>query len=705
MKQPFLFAALLALGLPGLAQAATLNVPAQYPTIQAAINASANGDTVLVTAGTYTGVGNRDIDFNGKSLTVTSQAGPSSTIIDCGGYKTTDGSGNHRGFYFHSGEKSATIIGFTVKNGYEASVSSIPDSGNGGGIYNASNGTLTNCTVSGNTAQNGGGIYKSGIGTTTLTNCTVLGNTAYDGGGIYKFNPSGFGSIGGTLTLTNCTVSENTATHGGGGIGIYDSGGTVNSGTTTLTNSIFYGDTGGEVVNGAGNASIRFSDIKDGYSGTGNINADPKFVSAADVHLQPGSPCLGMGTVNGAPATDLDGNTRPSPPSIGAYEGLPAAATTTTLMSSQNPSTVNQSVTFVASVAATGKTPTGTAQFNVDGTQTGAPIMLDSTGKAIYVAASLTAGTHKITVSYMPTQAFASSTSNALVQNVNAAPPVATTHVLWDNVNGAASIWNYSPADGSYTHQEYGPYAGYTAAAIADGGTDGKTRVLWNKSDSSVSLWSLDNTAGQFAHFEFGPYANWTGKAVSVAADNTTHVLWTNTNGSVSVWNYGAASGSFAHKEYGPFAGWTAKALADGPDGKSRLLWTRADGTLSLWSFDNTTGAYTHFEYGPFTGWTAGSISVGADNTTHVLWNNTNGAASVWNENLGSGGYTHQEYGPYAGWTANALSDGADGKLRVLWDNADGRLSLWSLDNATSVFGQFTYGGFSGWTATSVSGF
>jgi len=87
------------------------------------------------------------------------------------------------------------------------------------------------------------------------------------------------------------------------------------------------------------------------------------------------------------------------------------------------------------------------------------------------------------------------------------------THVLWDNVNGAASIWNYSPADGSYTHQEYGPYAGYTAAALADG-ADGKTRVLWDKTDGSASIWSLDNTAGQFAHFEFGPFTGYTATAL-----------------------------------------------------------------------------------------------------------------------------------------------------------------------------------------------
>ena len=65
--------------------------------------------------------------------------------------------------------------------------------------------TLTNCTVSGNSASyDGGGLYNYG-GTTTLTNCTVSGNSASgNGGGLYN-------DYGGTTTLTNCTVSGNSA--------------------------------------------------------------------------------------------------------------------------------------------------------------------------------------------------------------------------------------------------------------------------------------------------------------------------------------------------------------------------------------------------------------------------------------------------------------------------------------------------------------
>ena len=352
---PFL-AALLALGLPVLTHASvavgvprTFNVPsAACPTIQSGVDAAANGDTVLVADGTYTGDGNRDIDFHGKSLTVTSQNGPAKTVIDCGGYASSDGSGNHRGFYLHSGEQNVTIAGFTIKNGYEAYVASIPDSQNGGGIFdgntNISGLSLIDCIITANTAQNGagGGIYDNNDGgtiklancaisgngaygagggifcvnsnsITTLTNCSITGNVAQDGGGIHNINVNG--SI---FSLTNCTVAGNTARTGNGGI--YNNN---YSGTTTLTNDIIYGNTGGSEYGFDGaSPSVSFSDIQGGYPGTGNIDKDPQFVNAAagDLHLKPGSPCLGKGTYAGVAITDLDGNPRPIPPSIGAYD-------------------------------------------------------------------------------------------------------------------------------------------------------------------------------------------------------------------------------------------------------------------------------------------------------------------------------------------------------------------------------------------------
>ncbi|MCH8274597.1 MAG: hypothetical protein IH851_07395, partial [Armatimonadetes bacterium] len=80
------------------AYADILRVPSQYATIQDAIDAAVNSDTVLVEDGIYTGAGNKNLDFGGKLIEVISENGPDNCIIDC----ENDG----RGFYFHSGETS-----------------------------------------------------------------------------------------------------------------------------------------------------------------------------------------------------------------------------------------------------------------------------------------------------------------------------------------------------------------------------------------------------------------------------------------------------------------------------------------------------------------------------------------------------------------------------------------------------------------------
>ena len=85
---------------------ATLKVPSQYSTIQAAINASVNGDTVLVAAGTYSGA----INFNNKLITLISESGATGTAISGNNTATTVTlTGLENG--------STRLIGFTITNG------------------------------------------------------------------------------------------------------------------------------------------------------------------------------------------------------------------------------------------------------------------------------------------------------------------------------------------------------------------------------------------------------------------------------------------------------------------------------------------------------------------------------------------------------------------------------------------------------------
>lgn len=91
--------------------AEVIHVPADFPNIQAAINSSSDGDTVMVAPGNYSGGGNQNISTGGRAITVTTSGGPLQTFID--GYIV------ERGFDINGGEDSTTIIeGFTIYNSY-----------------------------------------------------------------------------------------------------------------------------------------------------------------------------------------------------------------------------------------------------------------------------------------------------------------------------------------------------------------------------------------------------------------------------------------------------------------------------------------------------------------------------------------------------------------------------------------------------------
>src|SRR5215467_11246084 len=97
---------ILFLAVPCAVAATVIHVPGDQPTIQAAINAANNGDTVLVSPGTYT----ENINFLGKAITVTSSNGPKLTIIDGGGVSSVVTFSTNEGL-------SSVLSGFTLQNG------------------------------------------------------------------------------------------------------------------------------------------------------------------------------------------------------------------------------------------------------------------------------------------------------------------------------------------------------------------------------------------------------------------------------------------------------------------------------------------------------------------------------------------------------------------------------------------------------------
>jgi parallel beta-helix repeat protein len=212
---------------PSLAFGATRHVPADFPTIQAAINAANNGDVVLVDPGTYA----ENITFLGKKITVTSSGGAAVTTIDPTAFASV--------VVFNSGEGSASVLsGFTISGGAGTALGGTDTFG--GGIFcDGTSPTITGNVIKNNSAKgnlftpggSGGGIYCRN-GSPSISGNTITGNQADDDGG-------GIVCVGTAAPeVTNNTISQNTALARGGGIAVIGSGVPKITGNT-ITSNVF----------------------------------------------------------------------------------------------------------------------------------------------------------------------------------------------------------------------------------------------------------------------------------------------------------------------------------------------------------------------------------------------------------------------------------------------------------------------------------
>jgi len=252
-----------------LAQA-TILVPAQQPTITAAIAIATNGDTVLVAPGVYL----ERIDFLGKAITVRSSGGATVTTIDANQTGTV--------VTFATGEGPASVLeGFTVRGGLGITAEA-------GGIQcSSASPTIRGCTITGNRGHAGAAGSPGGAGgihaqtsTLRLLDCDVVGNFGGDGGGsatvaggrggaggVFLAGPVGFSAA--AATLERLRVRGNLGGNGGTGVvpgpsfGRGGCGGLAMStfaSSTVLRDCEFRGNDGG--AGGTGNGGAGGFDIQ-----------------------------------------------------------------------------------------------------------------------------------------------------------------------------------------------------------------------------------------------------------------------------------------------------------------------------------------------------------------------------------------------------------------------------------------------------------
>jgi|GEM_PF-641297 len=341
--------------------------------LQAMINASASGDLIFVSEGTYKPIRPADnlntIDYDNRNNafvlkdgveiyggfagTETSLAqrdlGAGHTTILSGDFNdddvvtTSNITGNGENAYHvivSAGDlDDAVLDGFTVTGGYANGNSDITVNGKsitvtrGAGIFNIdASPVINNCTFSGNKATTrGGGIYVESA-SPTLTNSMFNKNYATGGGGIFY-------SSAGASTVTNCVFWGNKAGVNGGGLNIDNSapvlinctitgnqssgGGGIfyNGSTKIIHNSVIYGNTANDGSGIGGNISnLTYThSLIEGLTSTdnGNINGgiDPEFTApeSGDFSLKMTSPVINKGNnsyVLGGVDTDIAGNER-----------------------------------------------------------------------------------------------------------------------------------------------------------------------------------------------------------------------------------------------------------------------------------------------------------------------------------------------------------------------------------------------------------
>ncbi|MBD3236151.1 MAG: hypothetical protein GF330_05580 [Candidatus Eisenbacteria bacterium] len=174
-----------------------------YPTIQEAIRAASHGDLILLHDGVFRGAGNRDLDYQGRAITVRSLSDdPRVCILECEGTPAEP----HRGVRFVFGEGFGTVLqGVTIRGGHVR----LADQPWGGAILiRGASPQIRNCRFESNQAERGGALALRDGAAPEIRDCWFAGNLARAGGGLSAEGQS-------LPQLHGCSFWRNAATGGG----------------------------------------------------------------------------------------------------------------------------------------------------------------------------------------------------------------------------------------------------------------------------------------------------------------------------------------------------------------------------------------------------------------------------------------------------------------------------------------------------------
>lgn len=180
-----------------------LHVPQGYGTIQAAIDAATYGDQVRLDVGTYSGDGNRDLDFHGRHMTLIGQSAEI-TIIDLGGSEAEP----HRLADIRQVEGEVQLLSLTVRNGYAPSGS---PNYSGGAVMTSEKSSLyvAFCSFVNCGATYGGGAIWFGSPRSDYQSRLQITESRFEncaGGALYLDEGPGPSSV----SVDHCTFTGNT---------------------------------------------------------------------------------------------------------------------------------------------------------------------------------------------------------------------------------------------------------------------------------------------------------------------------------------------------------------------------------------------------------------------------------------------------------------------------------------------------------------